>query len=96
MKKYARTLRGAGHPGLRAKQLVKEAVKRHRMARPTTCQTCSRVPGYGKTGQILLQAHHHKGYEHPLEVQWLCARCHATTHRLSREAKKFATPEATP
>lgn len=43
---------------------------------PETCELCDQNPGYGKDGRRLLQAHHYRGYDHPLDVQWLCVQCH--------------------
>lgn len=36
-------------------------------------------------GKVETQGHHHKGYDKPLEVQWLCAKHHGEAHsRLDR------------
>lgn len=55
----------------RARGAVRSALKRGELAKPTHCQDCSR-----KTDQ--LQAHHHKGYEAQLDVEWLCSMCHTS------------------
>lgn len=47
-----------------------------RMRRPETCETCGTSPGRGKNGITLIQGHHAYGYHRPLDVQWLCTKCH--------------------
>lgn len=60
----------------RAYSTFKDALKSGRLRRPDTCTKCGTNPGRGRAGQSLIQGHHHKGYDHPLEVEWLCASCH--------------------
>ena len=59
----------------RARSAVRRAIENGRIARPESCSACS-----GKVrridGRAAIQAHHHKGYENPLDVQWLCPKCH--------------------
>lgn len=66
-------IRDAGHA-------VETAVRRGELYKRNSCQACRMI---GK-----VEAHHHKGYEpdHWLDVQWLCAMCHA-------KADKRATVE---
>ena len=78
---YQQHLHLQHHPGLRAKQLVKEAVKYGRLKKPSSCEQCMAKPIPGIDGRSRLHAHHHRGYNCPLEVQWLCARCHKDIHR---------------
>lgn len=50
-----------------ARQLVHRAVKMGRLKRPQVCEDCSRR----------CKAHaHHDDYSKPLEVRWLCPKCH--------------------
>lgn len=51
-----------------ARQYVYEATKRGELIRPKNCELC------GNSGTI--QAHH-KDYSKPLEVIWLCIKCHS-------------------
>lgn len=53
---------------LRARSLVKIAVDSGILRRPTTCAACA------NSKQI--QAHH-TDYNNPLEVVWLCKKCHS-------------------
>lgn len=50
---------------------LRDAVRYKRISKPETCSRCNR-----KTEARLLHGHHFKGYEFPLEVEWLCVHCH--------------------
>lgn len=60
-----------------AHSAVNRAVNTGHLKRPTECSAC------GRDGDI--QAHH-DDYSQPLDVRWLCALCHAATHRLAEAA----------
>ena len=53
-----------------ARNKTKEAVKSGKLVRQP-CASC---------GNPKSQGHHHAGYDKPLEVTWLCQRCHAKEH----------------
>jgi hypothetical protein len=55
----------------RAWQRFHQAVKRGEIKRPSTCAECNRE------GRV--EAHHHD-YAEPLNVAWLCKRCHMREH----------------
>lgn len=61
----------------RARRQVRTAIERGHLVKPGRCDECDRDPGAGRDGRSLLHAHHHRGYAHPLDVEWLCAGCHA-------------------
>lgn len=56
----------------RAHNAVSNAVRDGYLVRPLFCEEC----GSG----VRIQAHH-DDYSKPLEVRWLCTRCHGVTHR---------------
>ncbi len=60
----------------RAHGRVHSQIKAGLMVRPDRCSHCNINPGLGKDGRSLMHAHHHKGYEHPIDVEWLCVDCH--------------------
>jgi hypothetical protein len=62
-----------------AKGQVQYAIRRGRMQRPSTCQTCG-ASGTFKDGRSIIQAHH-ADYNEPFEVMWLCQPCHFQWHR---------------
>jgi hypothetical protein len=58
---------------IRARTAVQNAVFSGALVRPSQCQAC------GKSG---LKLHgHHNDYSKPLDVEWLCAKCHGAAHR---------------
>ena len=63
----------------RIHKLVFLAVRRGELARATCCERCS-VTGKQLEG-------HHPDYSRPLEVLWLCRRCHKAVHR--EESARF-------
>lgn len=58
-----------------AQQMVKRAVKNGTLIRWPGCAACHRKRG--------LEAHH-CDYEQPLQVVWLCMKCHKATHAIAR------------
>ena len=50
-----------------AHQIVQRAIKCGELIRPEVCENCNRS---GKTEAS------HDDYNKPLEVQWLCVKCH--------------------
>lgn len=57
------------------RRAVRGAVQRGELSRPLRCENCKKIADR-------LEAHH-VDYDKPLEVQWLCRRCHAGEHRES-------------
>lgn len=52
----------------RARKAVGSAVRRGELTRPTVCPVCN-------SSENRIEAHH-EDYSKPLEVSWLCSRCH--------------------
>lgn len=59
-----------------ARHQLGNAIRRGRIKRPARCEKCGEEDVPLKDGRTSIQAHHHKGYDHPLDVQWLCVMCH--------------------
>lgn len=53
----------------RAMSAVSCAVRYGKILKPDICMNCGTKPKR-------LEAHHYKGYDHPLKVIWLCTSCH--------------------
>jgi len=57
--------------------LVRNYVRSGRLERPEKCSSCgicsTRIHG------------HHNDYSSPLDVTWLCSKCHTTWHKLNGE-----------
>jgi hypothetical protein len=63
-----------------AKRAVARALRSGELVRPDKCQRCGVERPKGLDGRALIQAHH-EDYGRPLDVQWLCVKCHAKAHR---------------
>lgn len=50
----------------------RRALKEGSLIRPSECQQCH--------DQCKPDAHHHNGYDKPLDVLWLCRQCHVDKH----------------
>lgn len=62
----------------RARNMVRNAVERGELTRPTHCHHC---------GEPRRLYGHHPDYSKPLSVDWLCASCHRIEH-LRMEGKR--------
>jgi hypothetical protein len=61
----------------KARQILHHEVRVGRIVKPETCERCDRP---GKPGPAGLHGHH-ADYSRPLDVEWLCPRCHSAEHR---------------
>ena len=57
----------------RVRARLRGAVCSGRIQKPSQCDRCRQ--------KRTLHGHHHRGYQHPLSVIWLCASCHGIIHR---------------
>jgi len=63
----------SNNPEKRAAHLIlNNSLRRGEITKPDSCQDC------GRTGRI--HGHHHD-YTKPIDVEWLCANCHADRHK---------------
>jgi len=63
-----------------AHNLVNGAVERGALVRPSACSECGVAPPPRRDGGAQVEAHH-DDYNRPLDVRWLCKRCHRAWHR---------------
>lgn len=56
-------------------QSVRDAVRRGILKKPNKCEKCQLI-----IPRKILFGHHYKGYDFPLEVKWLCGKCHSEEH----------------
>ena len=57
-----------------ANDLVAKAIKSGRLIKPLECSKCKNIPPRRQ-----LHAHHHDYYK-PLEIEWICSKCHGLEH----------------
>lgn len=58
-----------------ARLLYKDALRKRLLIPVDKCEICN------SSGEIeTLSGHHYKGYNYPLDVQWLCRTCHGRIH----------------
>jgi len=68
-------------PQWKAREQLKSAVRRGDILKPTACEDCGK-----ELPSRLIHGHHHD-YSKPLEVEWLCTRCHGRRHRVSTDSE---------
>lgn len=56
---------------------VRGAIRRGELIKPTSCEVC------GKETRSKLLHGHHEDYSKPLEVRWICVKCHRVSHSSS-------------
>jgi predicted DNA-binding protein YlxM (UPF0122 family) len=77
-----------------AQNLIEEAVEKGLIKRKMICETCGDEPAKFKDGRTGIQAHH-CDYNKPLEVMWLCQKCHHEWHKTNRAIPKEVRQELT-
>jgi predicted DNA-binding protein YlxM (UPF0122 family) len=63
----------------RSQNLLEKALQRGLIQKKQTCEQCGKAPKF-KDGRSGVQAHH-DDYNKPLDVRWLCQKCHHLWHR---------------
>lgn len=61
---------------MRARAQVRRALERGILVRPDACPRCGLPDRRGRDGRSTIHAHHHNGYDRPLDIEWLCVTCH--------------------
>lgn len=70
----------------RARYAVHEALRKGVLTRPDHCESCGR-PSNKNLRKPDIEAHH-DDYSKPLDVRWLCKRCHGVFHAEKRRAER--------
>lgn len=60
----------------RARRKVRDAVKSGKLVPASSCEDCGKIVSPASDGRRGIHAHHYLGYDKPLDVQWLCPKCH--------------------
>jgi hypothetical protein len=66
----------------RVHDIIEKAIKRGIINNPHVCSKCGDT-GVFKDGRSSIQAHHYD-YDKPLEVEWLCQKCHHQWHIINK------------
>lgn len=61
---------------VRARDILRKAVRRGKVEKPSRCSSCAR-----ELPARQIHGHHHNGYANPFDVVWLCMACHGLEHR---------------
>ncbi len=69
-----------------AQNLLEKAIERGEVERKTQCEVCG-DSGTMSDGRSKIHAHH-CDYNFPLDVQWLCQKCHHEWHKHNRAIMK--------
>ena len=87
--------RGGSTASDKAQNILEEAIEKKIVIRKVVCEICGDTPTFsdGRTG---IQAHH-PDYNKPLDVIWLCQKCHHEWHINNRaiQRKEVMPSEAT-
>lgn len=74
-----------------AQNMVEYAIRKGIIERKTHCEQCGNT-GKFKDGRTKIQAHH-SDYNKPLEIIWLCQKCHYEWHKNNNPKKKEVLQE---
>jgi len=66
----------------KSQNLLEEAIEKEIIIRKVKCEKCADTPVF-KDGRTGIQAHH-CDYNKPLEVIWLCQKCHHEWHKSNK------------
>jgi len=82
MRQYADRWRKENWEKVLAQSQVQDHLKRGNIVRPNKCPVC-------KSSAYRIEAHHND-YDKPLEVLWLCQKCHLAIHQRINEEKRLS------
>ena len=77
----------------RAQNILEKAIQKGKVTRKEACEFCG-SSGVFSNGRTAIQGHH-CDYNKPLDVIWLCQRCHHDWHKINK-AKEVVPYEAMP
>lgn len=66
----------------RIQHLTEKAIKKGVLIQPIKCSECKKTQEF-KDGRNGIQAHHYD-YNKPLDVEWLCQKCHHNWHKTNK------------
>lgn len=72
----------------RAQNMIEKAILYGRIVPPDSCEKCGANYRFSD-GRRAIQAHH-CDYNKPLDVMWLCQKCHHEWHKINKAVKRTA------
>lgn len=75
-------MNNTSHIEAKARSAIRDAVRYGKVIKPDRCGKCGNVPARGSDGRSCIHAHHHD-YSKPLDVEWLCVKCHRKVTRVA-------------
>jgi hypothetical protein len=85
--------RGGARADQRAADMLENAIRYGKLFNPEKCSRCSSEERF-KDGRTAIQGHH-DDYNKPLDVRWLCQRCHHEWHKNNEPVRFTGEPELT-
>jgi hypothetical protein len=82
--------RGGSYADEHAHDVIEKAILYGKMTQQMTCSECG-DSGTMEDGRSKIQAHH-DDYNKPLEVRWLCQRCHHEWHKSNAATQRREVP----
>jgi hypothetical protein len=81
----------------RAYSAIHNRLARGELVRPSHCNRCGKADVKASDGRSTIHAHHND-YSKPLDVEWLCAKCHAKdeTPHPNRKVRPESSGELNP
>ncbi len=70
-----------------AQNMVEYAIRKGILQRQSICSECKTPGKQFRDGRSEIQAHHHD-YNKPLDVRWLCQKCHHKWHKNNKAKRK--------
>jgi transposase-like protein len=85
--------RGGSRADARAHNLLEAAIGSGKLHNPCICSTCGSSEKF-TDGRTAIQGHH-DDYNKPLDVRWLCQKCHHEWHKNNKPIAYTGEPEVT-
>jgi ribosomal protein S27AE len=79
LREYWGQWRRARREAMRAHRRLDYALRTGKITRPKKCDRC---------GKRCIPDGHHEDYSRPLDVRWLCKRCHAQERKTERSRRR--------
>lgn len=76
----------------KAQNILEYAIRKGKIKRLSKCERCGDT-GVFKDGRTKIQAHH-CDYNKPLDIIWLCQKCHHEWHKNNKAIEKEVKPES--